>query len=314
MSQVFRMNGWNTPSEYLEYVHPHWLKYEAPNPFMHHMLGVLYVIFMFGSLIGNGVVIYIFSSCKSLRTPGNFLVVNLAICDFIMMLKTPIFISNSFNEGPLYGRLGCEIFGIMGSISGIGAAVTNTAISFDRYRTITNPFDGKLTQGKVLMLILAIWIYALPFTILPAMEVWGRFVPEGYLTSCTFDYMGDTPAIKAFVACIFVYSYCIPMSMTAFFYSKIVGHVRDHENLLREQAKKMNVESLRSNKDLAQQSAEIRIAKVAIGIVVLFLLSWTPYAICALISAFGNSYSYHDDSIELPSENESNTTQKTQNT
>lgn len=56
------MNGWNTPSSYLEYVHTHWLKYEAPNPFVHHnMVRVLCVIFMFGSLIGNGVVIYIFS-------------------------------------------------------------------------------------------------------------------------------------------------------------------------------------------------------------------------------------------------------------
>jgi hypothetical protein len=30
----------------------------------------------------------------------------LAIFDFIMMIKTPIFISNSFNEGPLYGKFG----------------------------------------------------------------------------------------------------------------------------------------------------------------------------------------------------------------
>lgn len=104
-----------------------------------------------------------------------------------------------------------------------------------RARTIAKPFDGKLSQGKVTLIIFCIWMYALPFTILPAMEVWGRFVPEGYLTSCTFDYMGDTPAIKAFVACIFIYAYCIPMSLTAYFYSKIVSHVRDHEKLLREQ-------------------------------------------------------------------------------
>jgi len=61
-------------------------------------------------------------------------VVNLAVCDFLMMVKTPVFISNSFNEGPLYGKIGCDIFGILGSISGIGAAATNAAISFDRYR------------------------------------------------------------------------------------------------------------------------------------------------------------------------------------
>lgn len=52
----------------------------------------------------------------------------------------------------------------------------------------------------------------------------------------------------------------------------------------------MNVESLRGNKDAAAQSAEIRIAKVAIGILCLYLLSWTPYAIVALIAAFGNRY------------------------
>ncbi|KAK2705344.1 hypothetical protein QYM36_017399, partial [Artemia franciscana] len=50
----------------------------------------------------------------------------------------------------------------------------------------------------------------------------------------------------------------------------------------------MNVESLRSSKDQSEQSAEIRIAKVAIGIVALFVVSWTPYAIVALTCTFGN--------------------------
>lgn len=58
---------------------------------------------------------------------------------------------------------------------------------------------------------------------------------EGYLTSCTFDYLTETPANKAFVACIFVYSYVIPLTLTLYFYSRIVGHVSDHEKLLREQ-------------------------------------------------------------------------------
>jgi len=51
-----------------------------------------------------------------------------------MMLKTPVFILNSFNEGPIWGKLGCDIYGFMGAYSGIGAAITNAAISFDRYR------------------------------------------------------------------------------------------------------------------------------------------------------------------------------------
>lgn len=50
----------------------------------------------------------------------------------------------------------------------------------------------------------------------------------------------------------------------------------------------MNVESLRSNTDSSQPSAEIRIAKAAITICFLFVAAWTPYAVLALIGAFGN--------------------------
>ena len=93
-----------------------------------------------------------------------------------------------------------------------------------------------------------------------------------------------------FVGSIFVYSYCIPLMFIIFFYSKIVGKVREHENQLRAQAKKMNVTSLRSNVDANEQSAEIRIAKVGITLTVLFLISWTPYAFMALTACFGNRF------------------------
>lgn len=50
-----------------------------------------------------------------------------------MMLKTPIFIYNSFNLGFASGPTGCLVFGLMGSFSGIGAGATNAAIAYDRY-------------------------------------------------------------------------------------------------------------------------------------------------------------------------------------
>lgn len=57
--------------------------------------------------------------------------------------------------------------------------------------------------------------------------------------------------------------------------------------MLKDQARKMNVKSLVSNQD-KQQSVEIRIAKVAFTIFFLFILSWTPYGIVAIIGAFGD--------------------------
>ena len=85
------------------------------------------------------------------------LVLNLAFCDFIMMFtvgvvasrrprlngfdrfcflrsQAPVFIMNAFNEGPIFGKLGCDFYGLVGSYSGIAAGMTNAAIAYDRYR------------------------------------------------------------------------------------------------------------------------------------------------------------------------------------
>jgi r-opsin len=166
--------------------------------------------------------------------------------------------------------------------------MNNAAIAYDRYKTISSPLDGKLTKNTVLMLILFIWLWATPFSVLPFLGIWGRFAPEGFLTTCSFDYMSDDQGTKIFVAVIFVYSYVIPLVFLIFFYSKIIGHVHEHEAQLRAQAKKMNVASLRSNKEANETSAEVRIAKVALTLGALFLTAWTPYAFVALTACFGN--------------------------
>ena len=69
------------------------------------------------------------------------LVVTLAIFDFIQMFKTPVFIVNSFNEGPIFGKLGCQIYGVLGAYGGVGSSATNAAIAFDRYRFPSKSFQ-----------------------------------------------------------------------------------------------------------------------------------------------------------------------------
>nr|WCQ76399.1 ultraviolet sensitive opsin 2 [Notolioon sp. CRS 2022] len=283
-----RLLAWNVPPSELVHIPEHWLKYAEPEASLHYLLGLLYIFFFLLSTVGNGLVMWIFSSAKTLRTPSNMFVVNLAFCDFIMFMSNPIFIYNSFNRGYASGHLGCQIYAFVGSLSGIGAGMTNACIAYDRYTTIAKPFDGKLTRTKAFLMIICIWGYTLPWATLPLFEVWGRYVPEGFLTACSFDYLLDTFDNHMFVAVIFICSYVIPMSMIVYFYSQIVSHVISHEKALKEQAKKMNVASLRSNQTNANQSTEIRIAKVAITICFLFVASWTPYAVLAMIGAFGD--------------------------
>lgn len=82
------------PPEMLYLVDAHWYQFPPMNPLWHSILG--FAIFVLGciSIIGNGVVIYIFTSTKSLRTPSNLLVVNLAVSDFLVKTsRKPIILS-----------------------------------------------------------------------------------------------------------------------------------------------------------------------------------------------------------------------------
>ena len=60
-----------------------------------------------------------------------------------------------------------------------------------------------------------------------------------------------------------------------------------HEAALKAQAKKMNVDSLRSAGKDNEESAEVKIAKVAITNVLLWICIWTPYAAISALPIFG---------------------------
>lgn len=62
-----------------------------------------------------------------------------------------------------------------------------------------------------------------------------------------------------------------------------------HEDELRQQARKMNVATLRANSDQLQTSAEIKAAKIALMNVTLWILAWTPFAVVCMLGTWGNT-------------------------
>lgn len=88
-------------------------------------------------------------------------------------------------------------------------------------------------------------------------------------------------------SCMFLWA--IPIVVIVGCYSAIVKAVFHHEDELRQQAKKMNVSSLRSSAEQQQQSAEIRIAKVAMTNVMLWITAWTPFAIVCMYGTWGDT-------------------------
>ena len=117
----------------------------------------------------------------------------------------------------------------------------------------------------------------------------------------SYDYLSQEWSKKSYVLFGFFFCYVIPMIFIYFFYSSIVKAVWAHEHALREQAKKMNVDSLRSNADSKAESAEVRIAKVAVTNVSLWAGIWSPYAFVVLLGVIGSKSSITPLLSQVPS-------------
>ena len=85
--------------ETLEVVNEHWGKFPPQHPLINHVVGICFFFLWAVNFFGNGSVCYIFLKVKSLRTPSNMFVVNLAFSDLCMMttMGLPVII-NAFTQ------------------------------------------------------------------------------------------------------------------------------------------------------------------------------------------------------------------------
>ncbi|KAL9701105.1 hypothetical protein quinque_004546 [Culex quinquefasciatus] len=212
---------------------------------------------------------------KSLRTPANYLVINLAVADFLIMLEAPIFVYNSYHLGPAFGNTLCTIYSLLGAIGGTVAIMTLTMISVDRYNVVVYPLNPNrsTTRLKVMLMIVFTWIYALVFSLMPALEIGlSRYTPEGFLTACSFDYLDRGWDARVFMFMYFVFAWVIPFITISYCYVAILRVV-------------IGAGSIQSSKNKNKQ--EVKLAGVVIGIIGLWFIAWTPYAVVAMLGVFG---------------------------
>ncbi|XP_028030977.1 opsin, ultraviolet-sensitive-like [Bombyx mandarina] len=274
--------------DYLHLVNPYWLSFAPPHPLLHYGLGAFYIMMTTVGSTGNALVMFMYFRCRSLRTPGNILVANLALSDFMMLAKTPIFIFNSFNLGPALGKTGCVIYGFVGGLTGTTSIAILTAISLDRYWAVVRPLEPlrALTAIRARLMAIAAWIYATLFAIIPALDIgYGRYVPEGFLTSCSFDYLTEELPPRYFIFVFFCAAWLAPFCTISYCYISIFRVVVCSRNITtKNQEQRL---STRHVKERTKRKAEIKLAFLVIVVIALFFISWTPYAIVALLGIFG---------------------------
>nr|BAJ22054.1 long wavelength-sensitive opsin [Parnassius glacialis] len=272
--------------EMLHLIDAHWYQFPPMDPLWYSLLGCTIAVLCLISVTGNAMVIYIFTTTKHLKTPSNLLVVNLAVSDFLMMAcMAPPLMINSYNQTWVFGPLFCAIYACGGSLYGTVSIWTMTAIAFDRYNVIVKGIAAKpMTINGALLRIFAVWLSSLAWTVAPILG-WNRYVPEGNMTACGTDYLSKDLLSRSYIVAYAIFCYFLPLALIIYSYYFIIQAVAAHERAMREQAKKMNVASLRSS-DTANTSTECKLAKVALMTISLWFMAWTPYLVINFAGIF----------------------------
>ena len=91
----------------------------------------------------------------------------------------------------MWGKLGCQLYGATGAITGVCSILTMVAIGYDRYNVIVKGLSGtKITSGVAFLILLLIWAYSVGVCCGPFFG-WGAYKVEGTLISCAYDFIAE---------------------------------------------------------------------------------------------------------------------------
>ncbi|XP_042674642.1 melanopsin isoform X1 [Centrocercus urophasianus] len=256
----------------------------------HYTIGTVILIVGITGTLGNFLVIYAFCRSRTLQKPANIFIINLAVSDFLMSItQSPVFFTNSLHKRWIFGEKGCELYAFCGALFGITSMITLMVIALDRYFVITKPLASVrvMSKKKALIILVGVWLYSLAWS-LPPFFGWSAYVPEGLLTSCSWDYMTFTPSVRAYTMLLFCFVFFIPLIAIIYSYFFIFEAIKKANKSIQTFGCK------HGNKDLQKQyhrmKNEWKLAKIALIVILLYVISWSPYSVVALVAFAGYSH------------------------
>ncbi|KAM4730070.1 melanopsin-A-like [Anableps anableps] len=257
----------------------------------HYTIGSVILAIGVTGVVGNVLVIFAFSRSRSLRTPANMFIINLAVTDLLMCAtQSPVFFTTSMHKRWIFGEKGCELYAFCGALFGICSMITLMVIAIDRYFVITRPLTsiGVLSRKRALLILMAVWVYSLGWS-LPPFFGWSAYVPEGLLTSCTWDYVTFTPSVRAYTMLLFIFVFFLPLLIIISCYVFIFRAIRSTNQAVGKLSG--STHSHGGTRDTARRfhrlQNEWKMAKVALLVILLYVVSWSPYSAVALTAFAG---------------------------
>ena len=234
----------------------------------------------FMCVVGNLLIIAVFIRKRELKTPINYLIVNMAVSDLLV----PVFVLTSDISDVLHdfqylvdgtvGAIFCVISLVFDAMSSAVSIVSMVAIAVDRFHAVLFAMRRALISSRTcLYLIAATWIIALGFA---APLGFGARLKQ---VECTFVWDPESDTDKVWITLWLVRCIClrvVPLILLTFLYGSIAAFLsRQKPNP--HMAPEIQRQRIEENK---------KVVCMLVTVVVIFAVSWIPYDIAVLVDYF----------------------------
>ncbi|XP_068713512.1 neuropeptide Y receptor type 2-like [Montipora foliosa] len=197
--------------------------YAEPLPFKMAKIFVYAAILVFGT-VGNSVVILTILKHKHMKkSPGNFFILNLAICDLLTpLISIPfdVLLVETNYKWPL-GPTTCKVIPSLTTYLATSSPLTLAAIALDRHKTLLHPFKRRLDAKKA-KVILALVHLSSCILVLPHF-VTLEFLPNG---SQCIEVWSHELLPKIYTFGLFLGQYALPLMFMSILYIATVYNLR----------------------------------------------------------------------------------------
>ena len=236
------------------------------------------IVCFFGILL-NGLVIL--TICKNIRrlSASSYLIFSIAVSDFLSCaVAIPFSMVVHFQKEWPFGMAGCKAHAFMIFLLALVSITHLAAISVGKYLTITRSLykESYFNKKKVLLIIVACWMYSLVFSVAPLMG-WSSYGLEGTNETCSIKWESSLPSDRAYFIVIFLACYVLPIIVITFCYVKI--HQVSKQIVVN--TFQMGGFAMTMTQALLKKHRES--AMYFLIVIASFMLSWSPYAIVSLI-------------------------------
>ena len=243
-----------------------------------------YCIILVLSLVGNSSIGIIVYRTQTMRKPINYFVTNMAMSDLLYSIflfprnTALLYTERSWLVGGGFGQALCKFSPFLSDTSTIVSVQSLILIAVDRFGAVLFPLRSPLITPRLCpFFILATWVIAMAYHS-PYLFVHKLVEYQGKLTCKMLwkETFGDSSSLANYFLAGFIVFIYLPIVLLAMLYSKIFVKLRSQAHPGEQST---NAEEQRTRRNNS-------VLKMAIAIVLGFVICWVPFTVTLLLQVF----------------------------